>query len=494
MSTLRTDTLQTTDSSFTIDVEDLLSVSQNISSTKILYTSPLANSVTRTQDAYNQDRVSVKEFGAVGDGVADDTVAMNKAHATGKVIYYPQGVYNFTSLTPIARGGIVGEGRDGTTLFCTTTDSSDAIVFNNPNFSPFLKDFTLKAANVGSLPVKTGGAGIKLAPTSGEIGYTHMTGVLIAFFPKCFETISASYMRIESNEFLGYSEAGLILENVNMPDSGDSVIVGNLFNTPGTTGASVLQYSSGGTKVVGNKMLGGANGYVLNYRGTTNSGVLLIAANSIENMSGQAIALSRQSGLFNFTNINITGNEIAVGPTGIQTDASGFISSLIIADNVINLVGTGAGWGINLATVSHFYLGGNVIKGNGGTPVGVTIAASCSNGKVGKNAYSTLAGTLDNLSSTVFVDKDRQIGTTTTLNTGWSGYGALFSGPATTVTFPTQFTVTPAAADITLRSTSTNGTVGYIITGITNANFTYIPISAVTSIAAAFSWEVTGII
>lgn len=494
MSTLRTDTLQTTDSAFTINVEDLLSVNQTIPSSKLTYTAPYTGAVAQTQDSVNQDRVSVKNFGAIGNGVADDTIAMNKAHATGKVVYYPQGTYNFTSLAPIASGGIVGEGRDGTVLFCTTTDSSDAIIFNNSGFSPYFSSFTLKAANTASTPVKTGGAGIKLAPVSGEIGYARMSNVLIAFFPKCFETVSASYMRIEGNEFLGYDVAGIILENVNQPDSGDSAIIGNLFNTPALTGAAVLQYSSGGAKIIGNKMLGGSNGYVLNYRGTTNSGVLILNNNSIENMVNQCIALNRQSGTANFTNITIVGNELAVGPTGIQTDGSNFITTMTIANNVINLVGTGAGFGINLATINHFYIGGNVIKGNGGTPVGITIAANCGNGKIGKNAYSTLSGTLTNLSTTTFVDKDRQIGSVTTLTSGWSGYGSLFSGPATVVTFPTPMTVTPTASDITLRPTSTNGATSYIITAINASSFTFIPISSVTGVAAAYTWDAVGII
>lgn len=479
------------------DTDDVLrqDLIANTGSSIVGWIQSLSGSVGRTLLEKCRDIVSIKDFGTPSGGVGGDwTAIMNLAHATNKIIYYPLGTYNFTSLNPIAGGGIVGEGRDGTVLFCTTTDSSDAIVFNSPNYSPFLKDFTLKAANTGSLPVKTGGAGIKLAPTTGEIGYTRMSGVLIAFFPKCFETVSASYMRLESNEFLGYDVAGVILENVNQPDSGDSVIIGSLFNTPGTAGAGVLQYSSGGAKIVGNKFLGGANGYSLNYRGSTDSGVLVITGNSFENMSAQDISFARQSGTSNFTNIVVTGNELAVGPTGIQTDGSSFLSSMLIANNVINLQGAGAGWGINLATVNGFYIGGNVIKGNGGTPVGIAIASTCSNGKVGKNTYATLSGTLNNLSTTTFVDKDRETGTTTTATSGWSGYGSLFSGPSTTVTFATPFTVTPTAADVTMRPTSTNGVCGYIVTGITASNFTYIPLSAVTGIAAAFSWDVQGVV
>jgi hypothetical protein len=43
--------------------------------------------------------VSVKDFGAVGDGVADDTAAIQAAISTGKTLVFPAGSYNANSLT-----------------------------------------------------------------------------------------------------------------------------------------------------------------------------------------------------------------------------------------------------------------------------------------------------------------------------------------------------------------------------------------------------------
>jgi len=66
--------------------------------------------VTRSIQNRLQDRVSVKDFGAVGDGVADDTAAIQAAKAaahTGDTVnfclYFPQGSYRTTSTIDLRR-------------------------------------------------------------------------------------------------------------------------------------------------------------------------------------------------------------------------------------------------------------------------------------------------------------------------------------------------------------------------------------------------------
>ncbi len=49
--------------------------------------------VQRTVEGKLQDTVSVKDFGAVGDGVADDTAAIQAAINTGKNVFVPSGNY-----------------------------------------------------------------------------------------------------------------------------------------------------------------------------------------------------------------------------------------------------------------------------------------------------------------------------------------------------------------------------------------------------------------
>ena len=69
--------------------------------------------------------VSIKQFGAKGDGIADDTQAFLRALAEVKTgaIEIPPGRYMITKILEITRPGLVlrGAGTDKTCLFCPTT-------------------------------------------------------------------------------------------------------------------------------------------------------------------------------------------------------------------------------------------------------------------------------------------------------------------------------------------------------------------------------------
>jgi len=67
--------------------------------------------IARTVQSKLRDTVSVKDFGAVGDGVADDTAAIQAAVNTGNLVLLPKGIYRTTA--PIVfdqnTSGLIGE-------------------------------------------------------------------------------------------------------------------------------------------------------------------------------------------------------------------------------------------------------------------------------------------------------------------------------------------------------------------------------------------------
>jgi len=75
-------------------VNAMVNSNAGIASTKLTYLSTGAGAVSRTVSSKLSDWVSVKDYGAVGDGTTDDTTAINAAiSATTGVVFFPEGQY-----------------------------------------------------------------------------------------------------------------------------------------------------------------------------------------------------------------------------------------------------------------------------------------------------------------------------------------------------------------------------------------------------------------
>lgn len=136
MSTLRTDTLQTTDSAVTVAIADIASRSEllnpSLGTTLINWIRNAVGAVSRTLFDKLSELVSVKDFGAVGNGVTNDSPAIQAAlnylgSRKGGRLYFPQGDYNL--VTPIQMPAVnlklYGDGR-GSRLF---SNASAVIVY-----------------------------------------------------------------------------------------------------------------------------------------------------------------------------------------------------------------------------------------------------------------------------------------------------------------------------------------------------------------------------
>jgi hypothetical protein len=119
----------------------MTTASYNLSQLGSHYNQGDTSAVDRTTASKLQESVSIKDFGAVGDGVTDDTAAFtaayNATNANGRALYLPHGVYKITS--PIPCGGeMFGNSRryHGATILpvgCSVFDTSSN---NTTTFTP----------------------------------------------------------------------------------------------------------------------------------------------------------------------------------------------------------------------------------------------------------------------------------------------------------------------------------------------------------------------
>lgn len=98
------------------------------------YTPAGTNANPRTAQDKLRDVVSVKDFGAIGDGVADDTVAIQTAitNASAGTIYFPAGTYLISAEITCTTKSLQGEGQDSTTIKASAAIGT-MLTFGNRN-------------------------------------------------------------------------------------------------------------------------------------------------------------------------------------------------------------------------------------------------------------------------------------------------------------------------------------------------------------------------
>jgi len=133
-STLTFTTAPPLNSAIEIVIGDAIPAGAATTASAVSYTQGSTGAVTTNVQAKLRETVSVKDFGAVGDGVTDDTSAFQAAVNTLDKVYMPEGNYKITSqiTLPVGSGGqawstdksfhVYGAGMDKTKI--TFTGSS----------------------------------------------------------------------------------------------------------------------------------------------------------------------------------------------------------------------------------------------------------------------------------------------------------------------------------------------------------------------------------
>jgi hypothetical protein len=347
---------------------------------------------------------NVKDYGAVGDGVADDTAAIQAAidavvalggYSARGEIYFPTGIYLVSAaLTANSQYAVIsfaGDGRGGSII---RTNSTTADIFTLNSTLPFVfKNLQIDGYGItrttGSIAINIGGYG-GATNTGSSISncYLQALGTGIVLSPVIDFDVHDCIIDV--------TKTAIIVRNTLLPDSGDSIIHSNIISGPVNTADTygIIQNSSGGLKIYGNKILNFDFAYILNLKdGTTGS--LIINSNSFENQKTASLGFYQSDGLvYAFKNITISGNQFGGYLTGYDAiifGGAGGIGNATITNNVMN--GFGDGTAIAVDYLSEAVITGNAING---FTNGITIAATSSYIYYGPNGYFTVTNPVIN--------------------------------------------------------------------------------------------------
>jgi hypothetical protein len=169
-----------------IELDDLLAPS---GSNSVGYLPAGTGAVATTVQTKLRESVSVKDFGAVGDGVTDDTAAIQAAinatqAAGGGVIFVPLGAYKISSTLTITGNGVVLQGA-AFNSFHDTGSPTYPVRFNwVGGASPMISIVTTSA----TLPVTSGCGLINLALFGNSLATVgvYLSSVRYSFFTNLY--------------------------------------------------------------------------------------------------------------------------------------------------------------------------------------------------------------------------------------------------------------------------------------------------------------------
>ena len=104
-----------------IGTYDNISSQFNTDASLVTYTPAGTGAVTTTVQAKLRQYVSVKDFGAVGDGTTDDTAAIQLAVNNNKGVFFPEGSYLISSPIELTQQWVYGVGSDKSIILCSAT-------------------------------------------------------------------------------------------------------------------------------------------------------------------------------------------------------------------------------------------------------------------------------------------------------------------------------------------------------------------------------------
>jgi hypothetical protein len=383
---------------------------ERLSADLVTFVQAGTGAVQRTAQAKMRETVSVKDFGAVGDGVADDTAAIQAAiaalPATDGALYFPAGTYRITVGITVTKAGtrIFGDGakvvqtgtlQQGFNVTADRVQLDNIWLYNNRGGSDwsgagytnaigiyiganYVKVRNCRIENWGSIGIRFGASGAGSEVTGCDIIGIGAAGGLVAGsnYSTGIEVLSTgvgtgSGVRIRNNRITQLAQGITTADNLtNLSIVGNEFvdIVGqhaiycdtvsnldisaNIIRNTGLGGIKVQVTSlatadATGVSIVGNTILGvGLHGIFVDYA----SGTRYFSGVTI---SGNAIISAGEDGI----NVNRCDGFVIDGNTIVTTNQRGIVTNVyarngVVSDNYIS--GTRA-TGITLLVESASY-------------------------------------------------------------------------------------------------------------------------------------------
>jgi Pectate lyase superfamily protein len=233
---------------------------QNASTLSFTQSGPGA--VTRTVENKLRDWVSVKDFGAVGDGIADDTNAIRAAVAAANAVYFPPGVYRIRDAILIHRSGVALFGAGAGVSIIKMDDAPGLVNYSaidlrtsraNGGAGDIIADVTIRDltidGNKANRSTTAGNCILILCDSSHRIQGTRILGVtvknsveagimLLGLFNGTNDAYRVETTLVEGCSIFDNKGAGLM-----QVKASNSTIVNNIFSGSGLENLTVDVYS-----------------------------------------------------------------------------------------------------------------------------------------------------------------------------------------------------------------------------------------------------------
>jgi len=280
----------------------------------------------RTHADRAADKVSVKDFGATGDGITDDGPAFKKALSSNRHVLIPAGVYLIgTTVGASALSDLIIELLAGATVKQAPTLASKCLQFNNCTRVRLTGSGRASLIDVSAAPNSqagqandaiyfSGGSNCEVDHLRLYAGASYVTaGGDSGVFGAC------DAVKIHHNIFEGFSDEGVYISGLGNGDTtnGRGEVYSNTFINCANAGGTKRLYQS--VSWHDNVIIGGQNGFFSGEADTSNlPGVRnLFLNNRFEGLTGTAITsrISQLDQISGNTGYNLQGNFISLEGT-----------------------------------------------------------------------------------------------------------------------------------------------------------------------------------